>query len=67
MEFAETAEHKDLRAAVAAIARDFGPKYYAARAAEHRPCTELWATLGEQGFIGVNVPLEYGGGGGGLT
>ncbi|HUD77519.1 MAG TPA: acyl-CoA dehydrogenase family protein [Streptosporangiaceae bacterium] len=67
MEFAETAEHKDLRAAVAAIARDFGPKYYAARAAEHRPCTELWATLGEQGFIGVNVPLEHGGGGGGLT
>jgi alkylation response protein AidB-like acyl-CoA dehydrogenase len=67
VEFAETAEHKDLRAAVAAIARDFGPKYYAARAAEHRPCTELWATLGEQGFIGVNVPLEYGGGGGGLT
>ena len=67
MEFAETAEHKDLRAAVAAIARDFGPKYYAARAAEHRPCTELWATLGEQGFIGVNVPLEHGGGGGGLS
>jgi alkylation response protein AidB-like acyl-CoA dehydrogenase len=67
VEFAETAEHKDLRAAVAAIARDFGPKYYAARAAEHRPCTELWATLGEQGFIGVNVPLEHGGGGGGLT
>ncbi len=67
VEFAETAEHKDLRAAVAAIARDFGPKYYAARAAERRPCTELWATLGEQGFIGVNVPLEYGGGGGGLT
>ncbi len=67
MEFAETAEHRDLRAAVAAIARDFGPKYYAARAAEHRPCTELWNTLGEQGFIGVNVPLEYGGGGGGLT
>jgi alkylation response protein AidB-like acyl-CoA dehydrogenase len=67
VEFAETAEHKDLRAAVAAIARDFGPKYYAARAAERRPCTELWATLGEQGFIGVNVPAEYGGGGGGLT
>jgi alkylation response protein AidB-like acyl-CoA dehydrogenase len=67
VEFAETAEHRDLRAAVAAIARDFGPKYYAARAAEHRPCTELWNTLGEQGFIGVNVPLEYGGGGGGLT
>jgi alkylation response protein AidB-like acyl-CoA dehydrogenase len=67
VEFAETTEHKDLRAAVAAIARSFGPKYYAAKAAQRHPCAELWATLGEQGFIGVNVPAEYGGGGGGLT
>ena len=29
MDFAETAEHRDLRAAVAAIASGFGPQYYA--------------------------------------
>ena len=31
------------------------------------PCDELWAKLGEAGFIGINIPEEYGGGGAGLT
>ncbi|MGP8001878.1 MAG: acyl-CoA dehydrogenase family protein [Streptosporangiaceae bacterium] len=67
MDFAETAEHRDLRAAVAAIASSFGPGYYTGHAAAGTPCDELWARLGEAGFIGVNIPEEYGGGGGGLT
>ena len=67
MDFAESTEHRDLRAAVAAIASGFGPKYYAQHAAERTPCDELWTKLGEAGFIGVNIPAEYGGGGGGLT
>ncbi len=67
MDFAETAEHRDLRAAVASIARGFGPQYYAGDAAAGTPCDELWAKLGEAGFIGVNIPEAYGGGGGGLT
>jgi alkylation response protein AidB-like acyl-CoA dehydrogenase len=67
VEFAESTEHRALRAAVAEIASKFGPRYYAERSAERRPCTELWAALGEAGFIGVNIPEAYGGGGGGLT
>ena len=67
MDFTETAEHRDLRAAVADIAGSFGPGYYAARAAERRPCAELWTALGRAGFLGVNIPEEFGGGGGGLT
>jgi alkylation response protein AidB-like acyl-CoA dehydrogenase len=67
VEFAESTEHRALRAAVAEIASKFGPRYYAERSAERRPCTELWAALGEAGFIGVNIPEQYGGGGGGLT
>jgi alkylation response protein AidB-like acyl-CoA dehydrogenase len=67
VDFAETAEHRDLRAAVAAIASDFGPHYYTSHAAAGTPCDELWAKLGEAGFIGVNIPEAYGGGGGGLT
>ena len=67
MDFSESTEHRALRAAVAAIAQDFGPRYYAERAAERRPCAELWKALGDAGFIGVNIPEAYGGGGGGLT
>jgi alkylation response protein AidB-like acyl-CoA dehydrogenase len=67
VDFAESAEHRDLRAAVASIASGFGPQYYAQHAAERTPCDELWTKLGEAGFIGVNIPAEYGGGGGGLT
>jgi alkylation response protein AidB-like acyl-CoA dehydrogenase len=67
VDFAESAEHRALRTAVAEIARDFGPRYYAERAAERRPCQELWTALGQAGFIGVNIPEVHGGGGGGLT
>ena len=67
MDFAESPEHRDLRAAVASIASGFGPQYYAQHAARRTPCDELWTKLGEAGFIGVNIPAEYGGGGGGLT
>jgi alkylation response protein AidB-like acyl-CoA dehydrogenase len=67
VDFAESDEHRALRSAAGQIARKFGPRYYAARAAERRPCAELWQALGDAGFIGVNVPEAYGGGGGGLT
>src|SRR6202011_1829308 len=67
VDFAEPEEHRALRAAVAGVAAKFGPRYYAERAAAGRPCTELWQALGAAGFIGVNIPEEYGGGGGGLT
>jgi alkylation response protein AidB-like acyl-CoA dehydrogenase len=67
MDFAETVEHQALRKTVAEIAGRFGGAYYAARAQARQPCAELWQALGEAGFIGVNVPEEYGGGGGGLT
>ncbi|HEY2279511.1 MAG TPA: acyl-CoA dehydrogenase family protein [Streptosporangiaceae bacterium] len=67
MDFAETDEHRALRAAVAEIARDFGPAYYADHAARREPCSELWQALGQAGFLGVNIAEEYGGGGGGLV
>jgi alkylation response protein AidB-like acyl-CoA dehydrogenase len=67
VDFAESEEHRALRAAVAEIAKDFGPRYYAEHAAERLPCDELWSALGKAGFIGVNIPEAYGGGGGGLT
>ena len=34
---------------------------------EHRPPRELYDKLGAQGWLGINIPLEYGGSGGGAV
>ena len=34
---------------------------------EHRPPRELYQKLGEQGFLGINIPEEYGGSGAGAV
>ncbi|AIJ25574.1 acyl-CoA dehydrogenase family protein [Amycolatopsis methanolica] len=67
MDFRETSEHRDLRDTVAAIAAKFGPAYYVPRAEAGEPTSELWAELGRSGFLGINLPEEYGGGGAGLA
>ena len=67
MDFLDSDEHRDLRAAVGAIGRRFGPDYYVEHARAGTPCAELWTTMGDAGFIGVSVPEEHGGGGGGLA
>ncbi|MFF3289237.1 acyl-CoA dehydrogenase family protein [Streptomyces sp. NPDC003023] len=54
----ESQEHKDLREAVAALGRRHGRDFD--RAA-------LWAEAGKLGYLGVNIPEEYGGGGGGIS
>src|SRR5260370_26377167 len=67
VDFAESEEPRALRSAVAGIAAKFGPRYYAEHAAARRPCDELWQALGDAGVIGVNIPQEDGGRGGGPT
>ena len=67
MEFTEKPELQALRETVGQIAARYGSSYYVERAARHEPLTELWADLAAGGFIGINVPEEYGGGGGGLV
>ena len=67
MDFAQSEEHRALRDAVGAITARFGGSYYARKAEAREPTTELWRALGEHGFIGINIPEEYGGGGAGLT
>jgi alkylation response protein AidB-like acyl-CoA dehydrogenase len=64
--FVESAEREALRRAVADIAGSFGRDYFlrCARSGEHT--TELWAAIGKNGYLGVAVPEEYGGGGGGV-
>ena len=67
MDFVETDEHRDLRAAVGRIAAPFGGDYYVDHARRGAECTELWHALGDAGYVGVSVPEAYGGGGGGLV
>ena len=67
MDFTQSDEHVMLREAVGAIASKFGHEYYVAKARADGRTTELWDAVGEAGFLGVNVPEEYGGGGGGIT
>ncbi|WP_436496119.1 acyl-CoA dehydrogenase family protein [Actinokineospora sp. HUAS TT18] len=66
MTFTESSERQALRAAVAELGRKYGPQYAikAARSGGHT--TELWDEAGKLGYLGVNVPEEFGGGGGGI-
>ncbi|WP_316774017.1 acyl-CoA dehydrogenase family protein [Streptomyces sasae] len=63
----ETDEHKALRAAVATLGAKYGRDYITRTIAEGRPPTELWQEAGKLGYLGVNLPEEHGGGGGGIT
>jgi alkylation response protein AidB-like acyl-CoA dehydrogenase len=67
MDFAETAEHAMLRSAVAELAGGFGHDYFLEKARAGGHTTELWQALGDHGFLGVHLPEELGGGGGGIT
>ncbi|MEV8087983.1 acyl-CoA dehydrogenase family protein [Streptomyces nigra] len=58
MAMIETEEHKALRAAVAALGKRHGREY---------DRETLWAEAAKLGYLGVNLPEEYGGGGGGIS
>lgn len=63
----ETPEHQALRTAVAALGQKYGRAYLARVAREGGHPDELWADAAALGYLGVNLPEEYGGGGGGIT
>ncbi|MER5530926.1 acyl-CoA dehydrogenase family protein [Streptomyces sp. NPDC002677] len=63
----ESDEHKALREAVATLGKKYGRDYITRTIAEGRAPTELWQEAGKLGYLGVNLPEEHGGGGGGIT
>lgn len=62
----ETDEHRALRASVSKIAASYGHDYYVEQARSGGKADELWKDLGQEGFVGVNLPEEFGGGGAGM-
>ena len=66
MNFTETEEQIALRKAVAELGKRYGHDYTAPKARAREPLSELWQEAGKSGFIGVNLPEEYGGGGAGM-
>jgi alkylation response protein AidB-like acyl-CoA dehydrogenase len=63
----ETEEQRDLRAAVAALGKRFGREYFAGVVRDGKHTDELWAEAAKLGYLGVNLPEEYGGGGSGMA
>jgi len=66
MPYTESDERRDLRAAVAALAGDFGRDWFLDRARAGESTRDLWQAAGKHGYLGVAVSEEYGGGGGGI-
>ncbi len=66
MNFTESDEQRALRAAVADLGNRYGYAYFTKQARSGGRLTELWQEAGQLGFIGVNLPERYGGGGAGL-
>jgi alkylation response protein AidB-like acyl-CoA dehydrogenase len=63
----QTAELRELRSAARSIAEKYGHRYFVECARTHTEPAELYEQLGAAGFLGVHLPAEYGGGGGGLV
>ena len=67
MSFIETEEQKELRASVAKLGEKYSYRdYVLPKARRGEPLSELWDEAGKLGFLGVNLPEEYGGGGAGI-
>jgi alkylation response protein AidB-like acyl-CoA dehydrogenase len=64
--FSETEERQELRRQVARLAGKYGRAWFTERARAGEKTTDLWLEVGKNGYLGINVPEEYGGGGGGI-
>jgi alkylation response protein AidB-like acyl-CoA dehydrogenase len=62
--FVESEERRDLRAAVHRLGSRYGESYFYGAAARGAKTTELWDEAAKAGYLGVSIPEEYGGGGG---
>ncbi|WP_193607592.1 acyl-CoA dehydrogenase family protein [Nocardioides lijunqiniae] len=64
--FTETEERQELRAAVRRLASKYGRDWFTEKARSGEKTTDLWLEIGKNGYLGINIPEQYGGGGGGI-
>ena len=64
--FTESEERQELRKQVAKLASKYGRAYFTEKARTGGKTTDLWLEMGKNGYLGINIPEEYGGGGGGI-
>jgi alkylation response protein AidB-like acyl-CoA dehydrogenase len=64
--FTEPEERQELRKAVARLASKYGREWFTDKARAGEKTTELWLEIGRNGYLGINIPEEHGGGGGGI-
>ena len=64
--FSETEERQALRREVAKLASGYGREYFTKQARSGGKTTDLWMAIAKNGYLGINIPEEYGGGGGGI-
>jgi alkylation response protein AidB-like acyl-CoA dehydrogenase len=65
--FTESEDLVALRESVFKLASKYGREYVLEKARSGGKITELWQDMGKHGFLGVNLPEEYGGGGAGIS
>ena len=63
----ESDERRALRESVGKLVGRYGRAYFQDVTRRGARPDALWAELGQAGFLGVHLPEEYGGGGGGLA
>jgi len=66
MDFRENDEQQALRKAAAELGARYGYEYTRRKVRSGEHPDELWLEAGKLGFLGVNLPEQYGGGGGGM-
>ena len=64
--YTESEERQALRREVAKLAGKYGREWFTAKARAGEKTTDLWLEIGRTGYLGINIPEEYGGGGGGI-
>ena len=64
--FTESEERLELRRQVARLSSRYGREWFTEKARAGEKTTELWLEIGKAGYLGANLPEEYGGSGGGI-